>query len=78
MLGSKMVAFSACHAGGRGFESRPLRQAIGKPLKVIDFQRFFCFLLPRLRFDSATRNALLCSGQVTLFSSRRRPLSGHP
>ena len=26
MLGFKIVAIWACHAGGRGFESRPLRQ----------------------------------------------------
>ena len=35
----QLVRIPACHAGGRGFESRPLRQS--KPLQVFDMQGFF-------------------------------------
>ena len=38
----QLVRIPACHAGGRGFESRPLRQYIKKPLSD---QRFFYGLL---------------------------------
>jgi len=35
MEAEQFVTNSACHAGGRGFESRPLRQKTLTPCKVV-------------------------------------------
>ena len=42
----QLVRISACHAEGRGFESRPLRQYFSnKPSKFNEFLGFFCLRL---------------------------------
>jgi hypothetical protein len=54
-----LVRIPACHAGGRGFESRPLRQYSEKPIQVRGFVSAFCFcVLPRVRGDGATPTRL--------------------
>jgi hypothetical protein len=40
----QLVRIPACHAGGRGFESRPLRQSFEKPLS----RGFFVFCRPAI------------------------------
>jgi hypothetical protein len=37
----QLVRISACHAEGRGFESRPLRQALLNPYKSTIYKGFF-------------------------------------
>ena len=37
----QLVRIQACHAWGRGFESRPHRNNIRKPLKINSFQGLF-------------------------------------
>ncbi len=52
----KTVITPACHAGGRGFESLPLRQKIRRTANAV---RLFCYAVPQL---SACSNHDFCVG----------------